>query len=160
MLFIPGPGRPQWVWTSKRRVSVRVRTLVRLSYLAPGIIRALLAGRHPTELTPTRLLRLSKDLPHDWQEQRQFLGFGLPGIGVAHAARVFDRAACLHSTRFSLQRHIGKFGSGGHYEGICLAGAIPRETSPAARTQPLSGDILVLVQVSSRKTRRSGASRA
>jgi site-specific DNA recombinase len=49
--------------------------LVRLSYLSPTIIRALLAGRHPIELTPTRLLRLSKDLPHDWQEQRQYLGF-------------------------------------------------------------------------------------
>ena len=31
-------------------------------------------GRHPTELTPTRLFRLSKDLPHDWQEQWHFLG--------------------------------------------------------------------------------------
>ena len=36
---------------------------------------ALLAGRHPIELTPSRLLRLSKDLPHDWKEQRRFLGF-------------------------------------------------------------------------------------
>src|SRR5262249_29255371 len=53
----------------------RLTSLVRISYLAPDIIRALLAGRHPTELTPTRLLRLSKDLPHDWQEQRHFLGF-------------------------------------------------------------------------------------
>jgi site-specific DNA recombinase len=50
-------------------------SLVRLSYLAPGIVRALLAGRQPIDLTPTRLLRLSKDLPHDWSEQRQFLGF-------------------------------------------------------------------------------------
>ena len=53
----------------------RLTSLVRLSYLGPDIIRALLAGRHPTELTPTGLLRLSKDLPHDWQEQRRFLGF-------------------------------------------------------------------------------------
>jgi site-specific DNA recombinase len=53
----------------------RLTSLVRLSYLAPGIIRALLTGRHPIALTPTRLLRLSKDLPHDWQEQHQFLGF-------------------------------------------------------------------------------------
>jgi hypothetical protein len=53
----------------------RLTSLVRLSYLAPGIIRALLVGRHPIALTPTRLLRLSKDLPHDWQEQRLFLGF-------------------------------------------------------------------------------------
>ena len=49
--------------------------LVRLSYLAPDIVRALLEGRQPIELTPTRLLRLSKDLPHDWREQRRFLGF-------------------------------------------------------------------------------------
>ncbi len=53
----------------------RLTSLVRLSYLAPGIVRALLAGRQPIELTPTRLLRLSKDLPHDWSEQGQFLGF-------------------------------------------------------------------------------------
>src|SRR5580700_3923769 len=33
------------------------------------------AGRQPIELTPTRLLRLSKDLPHDWSEQRHVLGF-------------------------------------------------------------------------------------
>ena len=26
-------------------------------------------------LTPSRLLRLSKNLPHDWKEQRCFLGF-------------------------------------------------------------------------------------
>src|SRR5262249_56566373 len=52
----------------------RLTSLVRLSYLAPGIIRALLAGQHPIALTPTRLLRLSKDLPHDWKEQRHFLG--------------------------------------------------------------------------------------
>ena len=50
-------------------------SLVRLSYLGPEIVRALLKGRQPIELTPTRLLRLSKDLPHDWSEQGQFLGF-------------------------------------------------------------------------------------
>ena len=53
----------------------RLTSLVRLSYLAPGVIRAFLAGRHPLALTPARLLRLSKDLPHDWQEQRRFLEF-------------------------------------------------------------------------------------
>ena len=50
-------------------------SLVRLSYLGPDIVRALLKGRQPIELTPTRLLRLSKDLPHEWSEQGQFLGF-------------------------------------------------------------------------------------
>jgi chromate transport protein ChrA len=53
----------------------RLTSLVRLSYLAPDIVRALLEGRQPIELTPTRLLRLSKNLPHDWKEQRCFLGF-------------------------------------------------------------------------------------
>ena len=53
----------------------RLTSLVRLSYLSPDIVRALLAGRHPIELTPTRLLRLSKDLPHAWMEQPRFLGF-------------------------------------------------------------------------------------
>jgi hypothetical protein len=47
-------------------------SLVRLSYLAPDIVRALLKGRLPIELTPTRLLRLSKDLPHDWIEHPRF----------------------------------------------------------------------------------------
>ncbi len=53
----------------------RLTSLVRLSYLAPDIVRALLEGRQPIDFTPTRLLRLSKDLPHDWKEQRGFLGF-------------------------------------------------------------------------------------
>ena len=47
----------------------------KVSYLAPDIVRALLEGRQPIELTPTRLLRLSKDLPHDWSEQRHVLDF-------------------------------------------------------------------------------------
>jgi hypothetical protein len=46
-----------------------------LSYLGPEIVRALLAGSQSNALTPSRLLRLSKNLPHDWKEQRRFLGF-------------------------------------------------------------------------------------
>ncbi len=53
----------------------RLTSLVRLSYLGPEIVRALLAGSQSNALTPSRLLRLSKDLPHDWKEQRCFLGF-------------------------------------------------------------------------------------
>jgi DNA invertase Pin-like site-specific DNA recombinase len=53
----------------------RLTSLIRLSHLAPEIVGALLAGRHPIELTPTQLLRLSKNLPHAWKEQRRFLGF-------------------------------------------------------------------------------------
>ena len=50
----------------------RLTSLMRLSYLAPDIVCTLLEGRQPIDLTPTRLLRLSKDLPHDWSEQRRF----------------------------------------------------------------------------------------
>jgi hypothetical protein len=46
-----------------------------LCYLGPEIVRTLLADSQSNALTPSRLLRLSKDLPHDWKEQRRFLGF-------------------------------------------------------------------------------------
>jgi hypothetical protein len=70
-------GMPiKWRGISKRPVVSR-RHRPRLSHLAPEIVGALLAGRHPIELTPTRLLRLSKNLPHDWKEQRRFLGFSI-----------------------------------------------------------------------------------
>jgi hypothetical protein len=51
--------------------------LLRLSYLAPEIVRAILAGQHPVELTPTRLIALSRGLPHDWAEQKRALGLPL-----------------------------------------------------------------------------------
>jgi hypothetical protein len=49
--------------------------LVRLSYLAPDLVRDCIEGRQPVELTPTRLLKLGKDLPHYWSAQRAHLGF-------------------------------------------------------------------------------------
>ncbi len=54
---------------------VYLTSLVRLSYLSPDIIRTVLDGRQPIDLSPTRLMSLSKELPHDWGEQRKFLGF-------------------------------------------------------------------------------------
>lgn len=53
----------------------RITALVRLSYLAPDIVRDCLEGRQPIDLSPTRLLQLGKDLPFDWVEQRTYLGF-------------------------------------------------------------------------------------
>ena len=52
-----------------------VTELVRLSYLAPDIVRDCLEGRQPIDLGPTRLLKLGKDLPLDWAAQRVYLGF-------------------------------------------------------------------------------------
>ena len=50
------------------------RTLLRLSYLAPDIVDAILDGNHPSQLTRQKLARF-KCLPFDWGEQRKALGF-------------------------------------------------------------------------------------
>ena len=46
-----------------------------LAFLAPDIIAAILAGRHPVDLTADALFKRI-DLPLDWQEQKALLGFG------------------------------------------------------------------------------------
>jgi len=48
--------------------------VVRLTYLAPDITRAILEGRHPRDLTAEKLLEHSR-LPLAWPEQRRLLGF-------------------------------------------------------------------------------------
>lgn len=48
--------------------------LVRISYLAPDIISAILAGTQPPDLTGRKLLRAG-NLPLSWDEQRTELGF-------------------------------------------------------------------------------------
>ena len=40
-----------------------------------GMNKGRLTSSQSNALTPSRLLRLSKNLPHDWKEQRCFLGF-------------------------------------------------------------------------------------
>jgi site-specific DNA recombinase len=49
--------------------------LMRLTYLSPEIVVAVLTGGQPAALTPRQLLRRSRDLPHDWAEQKRHLGF-------------------------------------------------------------------------------------
>jgi site-specific DNA recombinase len=48
--------------------------LFRLTLLAPDIVRAILGGKHPPELTARKLLDGTR-LPLDWSEQRRSLGF-------------------------------------------------------------------------------------
>ena len=48
--------------------------LLRISYLAPDIIEAILDGRQPMQLNRQRLARAT-NLPSDWQGQRELLGF-------------------------------------------------------------------------------------
>lgn len=50
-------------------------TLTRITYLAPDIIRDILAGHQPAGLARQQLLLKSRDLPHDWTDQRSWLGW-------------------------------------------------------------------------------------
>lgn len=51
-----------------------VARTIRLAFLAPDIMEAILKGREPAGLNADLLLRLP-GLPIDWQGQRQLLGF-------------------------------------------------------------------------------------
>jgi DNA invertase Pin-like site-specific DNA recombinase len=48
--------------------------VLRIAYLAPDIIEAIVEGRQPPELTANKLVRV-KNLPIDWASQREALGF-------------------------------------------------------------------------------------
>jgi hypothetical protein len=50
-----------------------VSSLIRLAYLAPGIMRAIVNGTQPAQLTLADLM--SRDIPLDWAEQRRSFGF-------------------------------------------------------------------------------------
>lgn len=51
-----------------------VYKLLRLSWLAPDILQAIVEGRQPIELTGRRLLRAA-EVPLNWESQRQMFGF-------------------------------------------------------------------------------------
>jgi len=52
--------------------------LLRLPSLAPDIVTAIINGKHPPQLSAKRLMRLARNLPTDWAEQRKLLGFQRP----------------------------------------------------------------------------------
>ena len=54
------------------------RVLLRISYLSPQIVTAIVDGRQPAGLTRSRLARMS-NLPFDWQEQATALGLSTAG---------------------------------------------------------------------------------
>ena len=58
---------------SSGRCRKRLGRLLRLSWIAPEIVEAILAGRQPQSLSPNALL--TTDLPLDWQGQKAALGF-------------------------------------------------------------------------------------
>lgn len=55
--------------------------LVRLNYLAPDIVNAILDGTQPASLTKDTLLKAN--LPTDWSLQRKLLGFEAPSRPLA-----------------------------------------------------------------------------
>jgi hypothetical protein len=52
--------------------TVYTARMLRLNYLAPDIVQAILDGREPSALS---LIKLSEPLPMAWTEQRARLGF-------------------------------------------------------------------------------------
>jgi site-specific DNA recombinase len=48
--------------------------LIRLTFLAPDITAAILAGKQPADLSATKLMADTR-LPLDWRQQRVVLGF-------------------------------------------------------------------------------------
>ena len=71
-------GRDATIEALAQRLGVKrdyLSARMRLTYLAPGIVRDLVEGRQPEALTAARLVSHCKDLPHDWQLQRKFLRF-------------------------------------------------------------------------------------
>jgi hypothetical protein len=59
---------------SQRMTSSYFTRVLRLTFLAPDITRAILEGRHPQDLTARKLLAHSR-LPLTWPEQHRALGF-------------------------------------------------------------------------------------
>ena len=52
-----------------------IYSLLRLPWLAPDIITAIVNGKNPPQLTAKKLMRLTPQIPVDWAEQRKLLGF-------------------------------------------------------------------------------------
>ena len=50
-----------------------VARILLLTFLAPDIVEAIIAGRQPRQLSLDRLLA---GVPRDWRRQRESLGFG------------------------------------------------------------------------------------
>jgi hypothetical protein len=65
------------------------RVLVRISFLAPNIVAAILEGRQPATLTRQKLARMT-DLPFEWEAQRRVLGFAAELQAAAQCTRAYS----------------------------------------------------------------------
>jgi site-specific DNA recombinase len=73
-LFKPGAPTLDEIAREEGIVPSYATRIVRLTFLAPDIVAAILAGKQPPELTANKLMADSP-LPLDWREQRTALGF-------------------------------------------------------------------------------------
>jgi DNA invertase Pin-like site-specific DNA recombinase len=71
-------GTGESIEASARRIKTNanyITALLRISFLAPDIIAAVLDGRHPTTLTARNFITKTHTLPREWSLQRRHLGF-------------------------------------------------------------------------------------
>ena len=71
-------GTGESIEASARRIKTNanyITALLRISFLAPDIVAAVLDGRHPTTLTARNFITKTHTLPRDWSLQRRHLGF-------------------------------------------------------------------------------------
>jgi hypothetical protein len=73
-MFEPNCPPLEAVAQEERITASYATRLVRLAFLAPDIVAAILAGKQPAGLTANKLMADTR-LPLDWQEQRATLGF-------------------------------------------------------------------------------------
>jgi site-specific DNA recombinase len=52
-----------------------ISRLLRLPFLAPDIVIAIVNGKNPPQLTAKKLMRQALQIPVEWTEQRKLLGF-------------------------------------------------------------------------------------
>lgn len=73
-MIVDQPDRTiKYIATATGQCRHRLARLVKLSWASPSIVKAILAGDQPTELTPKHLL--ATVLPLDWNQQKTALGF-------------------------------------------------------------------------------------
>jgi site-specific DNA recombinase len=73
-MFEPGCAPLEDIAREERITSSYATRLVRLTFLAPDIVAAILAGQQPAGLTANKLMADTR-LPLDWRDQRAALGF-------------------------------------------------------------------------------------
>lgn len=72
-----GADRTERAALSSTSATKHAADLLRVSYLAPEILTAIISGKQPADLTRARLIKMPR-MPLGWQDQRAALGFAGP----------------------------------------------------------------------------------